>query len=137
VLNQTNWKAPRGKKYPNFLAGFKAGLAACTFPSPKYFEIPLAGCVPFMQWNIDAYDLGFRHGQTCVYADKTNFNSWVKAFKDKPDTFKHIALNAQSLVERNYTPKHFAEWFKNVIIYHKGRQGSAGFSPNLPIPSAN
>lgn len=102
---------PTGDKYGNFLAKFKASFALhkC-YPVPKYMEVPLAGCLPIMEWNIDAYDLGFRHGQTCIYVDKMTLKPFIKRFKSNPKDFEMIARRAQRLVENKYTSVHFANY---------------------------
>ena len=107
-----------GRDYPTFLALFKFGLAACTMPVPKYFEIALAGCLPIMQWNINTFEYGFRHGENCLFVSKNNFVDTVKYVIKNPNEFETIAHNAQKLVETQYTNVQFAESMLNHFKRH-------------------
>lgn len=115
IKDEQTTNISRGKNYPNFLANYQAAIAACeTYAVPKYFEIPLAGCVTFMQWNWDAFALGFRHKTNCIFIEPNDYELWFKEFKNDPMAFKHIALAGQKLVENKYTAKHFAKFILGI-----------------------
>jgi len=108
-----------GKNYPVFLSNWKAACALCEFPVPKYFEIPLAGCLTFIQYNFDAYLLGFRHKKNCIVIEPNNYQAWFKSFLAAPETFEPVAKAGQKLVENNYTAEKFAKAILGISIERK------------------
>lgn len=98
------------------LRWYAAGLAlAAWFPVPKYFEMPLAGCVTFMQWNWDIYELGFRDYENCIYIDESNFDERIRDFLAHPMDYCDIAKRGMDWVEHHYTAQHFAAALYNHI----------------------
>jgi len=63
-------------KYPLLLSKYAAAIAATTtFPTIKYWEIPAAGCLTFMEitpMNRGEY-LGFIDNKTAIFIDKNNY----------------------------------------------------------------
>ncbi len=63
-------------KYPLLLQKYAAAIAACTYqPVIKFWEIPAAGCLTFMEVTKKnrANLLGFVDGETAIFIDETNF----------------------------------------------------------------
>jgi hypothetical protein len=112
--------AIRGEAYPDdLLAQFAGGLAlADMYAVPKYFEMPLAGMVTFMQWNSDAYRAGFRDGENCIFVEKNNFDERISDFVNHPLDYQSIATKGRELVEHRYTAQHFAQFIYNHIQDH-------------------
>jgi len=107
----TNNTTPKGKDYGSFLSRFAGALALYDwYPIPKYFEIPLAGCVTFVQWHDEMGDLGFEHGKNCIIVDKQNFELNVEHFKHNIEDYQNIATAGRELIEDNYTSNHFADF---------------------------
>jgi len=107
-------KTPRGHQYGAWLSQYAGALALCDwYPVPKYFEIPLAGCVPFVQFLSEYQGYGFRDYGNCVYVNKTNFASRIKDFLSRPGDYQSIASSARRFVLANYTAEHFANH-----VYH-------------------
>ncbi|MCP4566817.1 MAG: glycosyltransferase family 1 protein [FCB group bacterium] len=102
---------PKSEAFGSMLAEYAGALALCEFyPVPKYFEIPLAGCVCFAQYHKEYEQLGFIDGETCIYVDKNNFIEHIKAFKSNPSTYQPIADAGRRLMLSKYTSKHFADY---------------------------
>jgi len=111
---------PSGIQYPDeLLAKFAGALALADYQAvPKYFEMPLAGCVTFMQWNHDAYLAGFRDYVNCVFVEKSNFDERIKHFLNHIIDYQSIADQGRRLVELNYTAQHFAQAIYNHARSH-------------------
>jgi hypothetical protein len=107
---------PKGKDFIPFLAGFAGALALCdVYHVPKYFEIPLAGCVAFVQDVPDLYKLGFRHMENCVIVNEQTFVPRLRMFMDDVSSYQEIADTGRKLVEDNYTAKHFAKYIQTIL----------------------
>jgi len=105
-----NRKTPTGSDYQRFLSGFAGATACCdTQVVPKYFEIPLAGCVSFAQHHPELDELGFKDGENIIYINKETAECRIMDFLDDPEDFQTIADNGRKLVSENYTAKHFAD----------------------------
>ncbi len=108
---------PKGADFGRFAAGYKGALALTEyFPIPKYFELPLAGCVTFAQHH-DEYegDLGFRDYKHCIYLTQENFTQRTINFIAHPEDYQHIATAGREKVLNNYTSKHFADYVYNFV----------------------
>ena len=115
-----NNEHPKGINYPDqLLASYAGALALASWQAvPKYFEMPLAGCVTFMQWNSDAYRAGFRDGENCIFVEKENFNEKINHFLSHIIDYQSIADRGRELVEHHYTAQHFANFIYNHIKSH-------------------
>lgn len=120
-----NKDTPCGDKYSEFLGQYAGVLAlADTYVCPKHLQIPLAGCVCFVQESPEYRSLGFRDYGNCVYINKSNFKKRITHFLDNIDNYQHIADAGRKLVENNYTAEHFARYINNHIkekIHEKRR----------------
>lgn len=102
---------PLGSKYQEYLSGLAGVLAVCdTHIVPKYFEIPLAGCMCFAQYHPEYAELGFRSYENCIFVDESNLIEEVKCFKANLDDYQDIADAGRKLVSENYTARHFADF---------------------------
>jgi len=121
-----NKKVPCGNDYSIMLKMFAGGLALSEFyPVPKYFEMPLAGMVTFIQHHQEYEDLGFKNYENCVYVNKNNFEWEVGCFlndmkKEQFDRWQEIADAGRDLVANNYTSKYFANWLYNKCLSERG-----------------
>lgn len=107
---------PSGQNYMKFLSEYGAALALHDyFPVPKYFEIPMAGCVTFAQHYPEYEALGFKDMKTCVYVDKDSFMERTQDFLSNPDKYSEIAEAGRRLMEENYTADHFADFIYNAV----------------------
>ena len=113
-------KTPSGQGYLDFINQYAGALALHDyFPVPKYFEMPLAGCVTFAQHYDEYEELGFRDFETCVYVNYDDFDKKVKDFLANPEDYQKIADAGRKLVEDNYTADHFAEFiYQKTKEYH-------------------
>ena len=62
--------------YPSYLSKYCASIAAATFyPVIKYFEIPAAGCLTFMEVTEknDCKILGFKDGKNAIFINEDNY----------------------------------------------------------------
>lgn len=100
--------------YWKFLTKYKYALGLCElYAVPKYYEIAAAGCIPLLQWNMDACRLGFRHRKNCLFVDLDNIDKTIEELRIMYN--QHIAENAKKLIEENYTIKHFQENLKQIF----------------------
>lgn len=107
---------PSGILYPRFLAGYAGALALCeAHVCPKHMEIPLAGCLCFVQ-KIDEYmELGFEDQKNCITINQENFSERLNHFLKNPSAYQDIADAGRRLVEENYTASHFAGFIRRHI----------------------
>ncbi len=107
-------KTPNALCYGDLLKAYAGALAVMDFyPVPKYFEIPLAGCVCFAQYHEDYRDLGFEDGQQCIYVNETDperFSGQIRDFCEHPTDYQHIATSGQMLARKKYTAERFADY---------------------------
>ena len=97
-----------GDKYPILLQKYCASIAATTINyTAKYFEIPAAGCVSFMEVNDinGAEKLGFIDSENSIFI---NQNNYAKKFEEYLETFddpkwEHIAKSGTEHVMKNLT----------------------------------
>lgn len=97
-----------GDKYPALLQKYRASIAATTINyTAKYFEIPAAGCVSFMEVNDlnGAEKLGFIDSENSIFI---NQNNYAKKFEEYLETFddpkwEHIAKSGTEHVMKNLT----------------------------------
>ena len=101
--------------YQEFLSGWAGALALAQYAAvPKYLEVPLAGCVGFMQQNLDCDKMGFKDMENCVFVTKTNFAKKINDFLHNVESNKYqgIADAGYKLVSNNFTAKHFADFIE-------------------------
>lgn len=107
---------PSGQYYLDFISQYAGVLCLHDyFPVPKYFEIPLAGCVSFVQHYEEYETLGFKDFEHCIYVNYDNFEERVKDFLNNIKDYQHVADNGRRLVEQNYTAEHFADFIYNKV----------------------
>ncbi len=106
-----NDTTPNGANYIQLLKQYAGGLALCdVFPVVKYFEMPLAGMVTFVQYHREYEELGFVNFKNCIYVTQSNFEKRIKDFKEHIQEYQNVATSGRKLMEYNYTSKHFAEF---------------------------
>jgi len=120
VLN--NDKLAKGPDYGPYLAKH-AGVLACMdyYPVPKYFEMPLSGCVTFVQPHAEYTGLGFEDGTHCIHITQDNFKTKAREFLWEPESFQFMADNARLLVMRKYTADHFANYVAGKLAETIGK----------------
>lgn len=110
-LSYVDYKGIRGAQhsnlnYPEYLSQYRAAIAATTYyPTQKYWEIPAAGCLAFMEItkkNHGEY-LGFKDGETAIFINEKNYRQKFQNFLADPDnpTWKDIAKRGQNHVLQN------------------------------------
>ena len=83
-------------KYPLLLSKYVASIAATTyFPTIRYWEVPAAGCLTFMEItekNHGEY-LGYKDGETAIFINEKNYKSKFEEYLADVDNSKweHIA----------------------------------------------
>jgi len=109
-------KIPSGVNYHNLLKDWSGALALSeNYIVPKYLEMPLAGCLTFMQKHNDLVLVGFIDSVNCVIVNKDNYEDRFRDFINNIDHYQEIADRGRLLVQNNYTAKHFAEYIYNHI----------------------
>jgi hypothetical protein len=106
-----NKNTPNGTHYIDLLKQYSGGLALDGGgPVVKYFEMPLAGMVVFVQYHEEYKELGFIDHQNCIYVTKENFERNIQNFKEHIEEYQSIATAGMNLMSNNYTAKHFADF---------------------------
>jgi hypothetical protein len=106
---------PCGITYQGYLSQFAAAFAFCDcYVVPKYFEIPMAGCLCFCQMLDEYRELGFTDGKNCISVTKENFNERVSGFLSNIDKYQSIA-DAGRMLALNYTADRFAEYLYKYL----------------------
>jgi len=109
---------PFGKDYGKFISGFAGALALQDWhPIPKFYEIPLAGCLTLAQYHKEYENLGFRDYETCIYVNQGNFEKRIKDFLADIPSYQKIADAGRKLMEENYTAKHFANFLYDRVAH--------------------
>jgi len=74
--------------YPEYLSRYCTAIAAGTFsPAGKYFEIPAAGCMSFMEVTPKnhAKYLGFKNNETAIFIDEKNYKNKFEEYLSDSD----------------------------------------------------
>ncbi len=101
---------PGGNAFPAYLAKYAGALALMDqYPVPKYMEIPLAGCVCFVQAHEEYKALGFVDGENCLHVTRHNFDDRIHHFRNHIADYQLIADAGRKLVESKWTSVHFAD----------------------------
>ena len=101
-------KYPFVGNFPKYLSQFRAAIAACTvYPVQKYWEIPAAGCLTFMEMTEknDGNYLGFKDGETSIFMNEKNYKNRFEEFLNDPDNkkWREIACAGREHVMSNLT----------------------------------
>lgn len=79
------------ENYSEYLSRYQAAIATGTFyPVIKFFEIPSAGCLTFMeitQKNYGTY-LGFKNNENCIFINEKNYKNKFEEFLSDPKNIK-------------------------------------------------
>lgn len=97
-----------GNNYYEFLSEYRAGVAATTFyPTVKYWEIPAAGCLTFMEITDVNYGdyLGFVDKKNAIFINESNYKDKFNEYMENPDDseWEKIALAGREYVLNNLT----------------------------------
>ena len=109
-----------GDKYPKLLEKYAAGIAATSLETTiKYWEIPAAGCLTFMEitdLNKGKY-LGFIDGETSIFINKKNYKDKFQEFlSDKTNPkWKKIANAGQKYAIENFNNDKATETLVTLI----------------------
>ena len=97
-----------GDKYPLLLSKYASAIAATTtFPTIKYWEIPAAGCLTFMEiteLNEGKY-LGYQDGKTAIFINKNNYKEKFNEYLNDLDNPRWAEIAIQG---RNYALENFS-----------------------------
>jgi hypothetical protein len=97
-----------GDKYPLLLSKYASAIAATTtFPTIKYWEIPAAGCLTFMEiteLNEGKY-LGYQDGETAIFINENNYKEKFNEYLNDPDNPKWEIIANQG---RKYALENFS-----------------------------
>ena len=101
-------KYPFAGNFPKYLSQYRAAIAACTvYPVQKYWEMPAAGCLTFMEMTErnDGSYLGFKDGETSIFMNEKNYKKKFEEFLNDPDNKKwqEIASAGREHVMSNLT----------------------------------
>ena len=94
--------------YPTYLSRYRSAIAATTwYPTQKYWEIPAAGCLTFMEITNrnDSYYLGFKDNETAIFINEKNYKKRFEEFLNDPDNpnWEQIANAGKEYVMHNLT----------------------------------
>ena len=97
---------------------YQAAIAATTnFPTIKYWEIPAAGCLTFMEitkQNNGKY-LGYTDGENAIFINDKNYEEKFQEYLSDPDNKKweQIASSGKEFTMKNFSND---EAVKQLII---------------------
>jgi len=97
-----------GDKYTILLQKYQAAIAATTnFPTIKYWEIPAAGCLTFMEitkQNNGKY-LGYTDGENAIFINDKNYEEKFQEYLSDPDNKKweEIASSGKEFAEKKFS----------------------------------
>lgn len=97
-------------KFPQLLSKYTASIASTTyFPTKKYWEIPAAGCLTFMEItdkNHGEY-LGFKNDESAIFINEKNYKEKFEEFISDPHNLKweKIANKGKEHAMENLTNK--------------------------------
>lgn len=100
-----------GDKYPKLLEQYGCAIAASTnVYAPKYFEIPAAGCMTFMEVTEQNYatGLGFVDDENSIFINEKNYKTKFEEYlndKDNPK-WEKIAENGREYAVENFNNDH-------------------------------
>lgn len=80
-----------GDKYPLLLQKYCAAIAAATTSyAPKFFEIPAAGCLTFMEITEENYSnyLGYKDGDMAIFINEKNYEDKFSEYLSDTDNPK-------------------------------------------------
>jgi hypothetical protein len=110
-LSYVDHSSIQGNKYPNanypeYLSQYRTAIAATTYyPTQKYWEIPAAGCLSFMEFTEtnDGSYLGFVDNETAIFINEKNYKKKFENFLEDPNNpkWKEIATNGRQYVLEN------------------------------------
>ena len=94
-------------KYPLLLQKYTTAIAACTYqPVIKFWEIPAAGCLTFLEVTEKnrANLLGFRDNETAIFINEENYKQKFEEYLTNPDNPKwgKIAANGKKFALENF-----------------------------------
>jgi hypothetical protein len=95
-----------GDRYPILLQKYQASIASTTnFPTIKYWEIPAAGCLTFMEItkkNNGEY-LGFIDDESSIFINEENYQDKFNEYLENPnlEKWKRIAENGRNHAMKN------------------------------------
>lgn len=107
-LPYVDYSGMKGKNYinedyPSYLSRYRAAIAAATYyPTQKYWEIPAAGCLTFMEitpQNNGEY-LGFKDRKTAIFINEKNYKNRFEEYLNDPDNPRWEEIATEG---RNYT----------------------------------
>lgn len=112
-LEYVDYKGMKGnqyvfKDYPTYLSQYQSAIAATTFyPTQKYWEIPAAGCLTFMEITEknDGKFLGFKDKENSIFINEKNYKQKFQEYLDDPKNpkWKEIANSGRDYVMKNLT----------------------------------
>jgi len=94
-------------KYPLLLQKYATAIAACTYqPVIKFWEIPAAGCLTFLEVTEKnrANLLGFRDNKTAIFINEENYKQKFKEYLSEPNNpkWQKIADEGRKFVLENF-----------------------------------
>jgi len=94
-------------KYPLLLQKYTAAIAACTYqPVIKFWEIPAAGCLTFLEVTEKnrANLLGFRDNETAIFINEENYKQKFEEYLSEPNNpkWKKIADDGRKFALENF-----------------------------------
>ena len=93
--------------YPKLLQKYRAAIAASTYnPSAKFWEIPSAGCLTFMEitQKNKGNNLGFVDNETAIFINEKNYQEKFKDYLSDMDNpkWERIANNGRKFALENF-----------------------------------
>ena len=106
--------------YPTYLSRYRSAIAASTwYPAQKYWEIPAAGCLTFMENSKknDCSYMGFKDRETVIFINEKNYKDKFEEFLNDSDNpkWEEIANAGRKYVLNNLTNDNATEKLVEVM----------------------
>jgi hypothetical protein len=111
-----------GDRYPELLTKYRAAIAATTTnASAKYWEIPAASCLTFMEVTErnEAALLGFKDGETAVFVNEDNYKRRFEEYLAHSDDarWEEIALAGRAYAMESFSNDRAVEQLVDLILH--------------------
>ena len=113
--------------YPEYLSRYCSAIATGTiYPVIKFFEIPAAGCLTFMEITEKNYGkyLGFKNNETAIFIDEKNYEQKFEEYLSDPynEKWENVANagkeHSLNVANNDAAVEHLIQIMEEKHLYH-------------------
>jgi len=114
-----------GEKYAILLSHYRAAIAATSYQTTgKYFEIPAAGCLTFMEVTKRNHGIltGYKDGDTAIFINEDNYMQKFNEFLEDPENpkWERIAKRGQEFTFEHHSDQVKVKQMINMVKEIRG-----------------